>query len=139
MSEILQGATDDVRGPSGSTIPAAGSYLTRFTPNGNQDILVSERGRLCRGCNNVDVVLGTGGLGQQSRDPGSLCDSQPVQQLACYHMNGEGSEFCGSRSRHPGGVNTLFGDGSVRFIKNSISPADLGRARVDQRRRGDQL
>jgi prepilin-type processing-associated H-X9-DG protein len=27
----------------------------------------------------------------------------------------------GSRSRHPGGVNSVFGDGSVKFIKNSIS------------------
>jgi prepilin-type N-terminal cleavage/methylation domain-containing protein/prepilin-type processing-associated H-X9-DG protein len=27
-----------------------------------------------------------------------------------------------SRSRHPGGVNTCFGDASVRFIKNSINP-----------------
>ena len=28
-----------------------------------------------------------------------------------------------SRSRHPGGVNTLFADGSVHFIKNSVSIA----------------
>jgi prepilin-type N-terminal cleavage/methylation domain-containing protein/prepilin-type processing-associated H-X9-DG protein len=28
-----------------------------------------------------------------------------------------------ARSRHPGGVNTLFVDGGVRFIRNSINPA----------------
>ena len=29
--------------------------------------------------------------------------------------------FNASRSRHPGGVNTLFGDGSVKFIKDTIN------------------
>jgi prepilin-type N-terminal cleavage/methylation domain-containing protein/prepilin-type processing-associated H-X9-DG protein len=28
-----------------------------------------------------------------------------------------------ARSRHPGGVNTLFVDGSVKFIKNTVNPA----------------
>ncbi len=28
----------------------------------------------------------------------------------------------GTRSRHPAGVNTAFGDGSVHFMKNSINP-----------------
>jgi prepilin-type processing-associated H-X9-DG protein len=29
--------------------------------------------------------------------------------------------FMGSRSRHPGGVNSMMCDGHVLFIKNSIS------------------
>ena len=29
--------------------------------------------------------------------------------------------YAATRSRHPGGVECLFGDGSVHFIKNSIN------------------
>ena len=51
-----------------------------------------------------------------------LCDSQPVQQLACTNLAVEGGDFACAKSRHPGGVNASFGDGSVRFVKNTISP-----------------
>ena len=30
--------------------------------------------------------------------------------------------FAGARSRHPGGINVTMGDGSVRFVKSTISP-----------------
>ena len=42
-------------------------------------------------------------------------------------------------SKHPGGVNALFADGSVRFIKNTVSPVDLARPRHDRWWRGHQL
>jgi prepilin-type processing-associated H-X9-DG protein len=32
----------------------------------------------------------------------------------------------GARSRHPGGANVLFGDGSVHFAKSSIDPVTWG-------------
>ncbi len=38
-------------------------------------------------------------------------------------------------SNHPGGVNTLFGDGSVKFIKNSINPQTWSALGTDQWRR----
>ena len=43
--------------------------------------------------------------------------------LGCNDQGSEGKEFSATRSRHPGGVNTLFGDGSVHFMKSSISSA----------------
>ena len=51
-------------------------------------------------------------------------NNQPGQNLPCFPDNG--SEFGGnnsvaSRSRHTGGVNVVFCDGHVGFIKNSIN------------------
>ena len=43
--------------------------------------------------------------------------------MQCLNVNTFAYSFAGTRSRHPGGVNTLFGDGSVRFIKNTINGA----------------
>ena len=129
VSEILQGASDDVRGTIWTDHPGAGSYMTRFTPNGNEDYVpkfqpwASAVGNLAGNTmDNLPVFGGLSSPGTSPPSPGSLCDSQPAQGLACYNQANEGGQYTGSRSRHPGGVNSLFGDGSVHFMKNSINP-----------------
>jgi prepilin-type N-terminal cleavage/methylation domain-containing protein/prepilin-type processing-associated H-X9-DG protein len=129
VSEILQGAFDDVRGTIWTDNPGAGSYMTRFTPNGRQDYVplfqpwASAISVSALVANTMDHIasFGASGPGTSPPSPGSMCDSQPSQMLACYNQANEGSEYTGSRSRHPDGVNSLFGDGSVHFMKNSIN------------------
>ncbi len=129
-AELLQGAPDDIRGTIWVTNPGAGTYMTRFTPNGYQDyipLFPAYAAQVSAGVlafDNADNLpsWGGSGIGTSPPTPGTLCDSQPVQQLRCNNQGSEGMEFTGTRSRHPGGVNALFGDGSVHFIKNSISP-----------------
>jgi prepilin-type N-terminal cleavage/methylation domain-containing protein/prepilin-type processing-associated H-X9-DG protein len=128
-SELLQGAPDDIRGTIWVDNPGAGTYFTRFTPNGFQDYMPlfspwSSISASALQFDNADNLASWSvtGYGTSPPTPGTLCDSQSAQGLRCNNQNSEGMEYNGSRSRHPSGVNTLFGDGSVRFIKNTISP-----------------
>ncbi len=129
ISEILQGATDDLRGTIWGDNPGAGSYETRFAPNGYQDYVpmfqpwasaIPSSSLVGNNMDNCPTFAGSM-PGSSPPNPGSLCDNQPGMGLACYDQGQQGGEFTGSRSRHPGGVNSLFGDGSVHFMKNSIA------------------
>ena len=127
----------------------AGSFMTRFTPNGYQDYVAkippwsTTVGVLpftnydTLACINCGTAAGTSPA--LASGQASLCDNQPGYQLGCNYTGNEGSEFASSRSRHPGGVNSLFGDGSVHFMKNSINPLTWVSLGVDQRWRSDQL
>jgi prepilin-type N-terminal cleavage/methylation domain-containing protein/prepilin-type processing-associated H-X9-DG protein len=110
LAEVLQGAQYDIRGLMWSSIPGGASFMTRFTPNGFKDFFNLKSGG--DWLNNAVTLF---------------CTPEPVLGLPCFpnasdpRSSGDSNAFAGARSRHPGGINVLMGDGSVRFVKNTIS------------------
>jgi prepilin-type N-terminal cleavage/methylation domain-containing protein/prepilin-type processing-associated H-X9-DG protein len=105
MAEVLQGTGSDVRGLMWSVGAGSSSFNSRFTPNGLTDFLGQFSG--------FDQLGGA-----------TSCVNDPGHGLPCAAQTNHGNNtaYSASRSRHPGGVNSLFGDGSVHFIKSTISP-----------------
>ena len=95
VAELLQGAPDDLRGTIWDSHAGGGSYMTRFAPNGYQDLLpiwlsLSNPGALAGisgalALDNYDNIgsFGPPRPGSSPPNPGSFCDSQPAQMLGC--------------------------------------------------------
>ena len=99
-SSLMPGDSDcDVRGVWSHFLMGASSYTHYNTPNsGSSD------------------SLPTGGIGR------NWCVDQPDQGLPCnLHASGSYDSFhAAARSRHPGGVQVLFGDGHLTFINDAV-------------------
>lgn len=109
VAEILKGSTNDIRGTLWMSLPGAGVFNTRFTPNGFNDIYQYVN----------PALKGSSGVAKSDTLPNGFCVTEG--SLPCQNVNPYAFANAGARSLHPGGVNTLFGDGSVRFLKNTIN------------------
>jgi prepilin-type N-terminal cleavage/methylation domain-containing protein/prepilin-type processing-associated H-X9-DG protein len=98
MAEYLTGVPQDeyyldLRGVHWMDLPGFSQLYTRSTPNSsNPDLLGAER----------------------------FCWNRPSENLPCA-ASSLFDMAAASRSRHPGGVNVLFADGSVHFIQETIN------------------
>jgi len=92
LSEVVVGQGADLRGFS--WWGDAAGFETYLTPNSREPDVLADADY----CQNVP--------------PNPPCASRTTDRLDVY----------AARSRHPGGVNAAFADGSVHFLKNSIQP-----------------
>ena len=95
MAEYLTGTPTDFRGLLWSDQPAGGVLFTALTPN-------SSAPDLCYPCC-------------------GWCANFPAQNLPAGNGDGATTDSASSRSRHSGGVQVVLGDGSVRFVNQSVN------------------
>lgn len=104
IAEVRQGNAIDGRGAFATPLPGGSLYMSRFTPNGQQDYF------------SHTPATGTGSGDQMPFS--ATC--RPEKGLPCSYERLEHTAFAGSRSQHAGGVHVLTASGSVRFASDNI-------------------
>jgi prepilin-type N-terminal cleavage/methylation domain-containing protein/prepilin-type processing-associated H-X9-DG protein len=94
MSEYLRsrGASNDQRGLWWGDQPGYGEIYTQLSPNSTSPDLLYQ----------------------------GWCDNQPALNMPCISGDWGPNNTAAARSRHTGGVNALFGDGSVHFMSQNV-------------------
>ena len=145
-SEILQGATDDIRGTIWVDNRRRGFLHDAVHPqripglySAASTLGIGDRrpGRQQHG--QPAVVRRPRGRAPALRLPAHSATASPSRSWRATTKAAKGASTSASRSRHPGGVNTPLRRRLGPLHEELDQPADLGRARLDQRRRGDQL
>jgi prepilin-type N-terminal cleavage/methylation domain-containing protein/prepilin-type processing-associated H-X9-DG protein len=112
---------EDIQDGASHTMALA-EYLKGVAANDNRGDFWTNRA----GCQTLFVILGP-----NSTAPDNICyqfcpdggsPSDPAMNLPCV-SGGDNVNYASPRSRHPGGVNAVFCDGSVHFIQDEIDLA----------------
>ena len=139
MSEILQGANDDIRGLVWTGFPGSHSFVTRLGPNGNVDFWAGSAYIDPAGGNTMDNLPTYGGS-QPGTSPanignGDLCDNQPGAEPALL-LAGQGRGELRSVPEPPSRRRQFLAGRRLRPVLQELGqPPHLGRPGLDVRRR----
>ncbi|WP_435018034.1 DUF1559 domain-containing protein [Tundrisphaera sp. TA3] len=86
--------------------------------------MVDRRGRIWNDDTSTYQISGQITPNSKSPDTGA-CGNDPARNMPCQDTPAAtANHWMAARSRHPGGVNALLCDGSVRYVKDTVNPVN---------------